>query len=283
MPTLSFSMASLSPFDSKDRVGEQKWYQKITVSYSLQASNEVDNILESDLFNGDALSKNLQTHISHTIPVSLSLNLLKYFQFSSSVNYQEHWYFQTIRKSYGRGSITGFDSLITDTVNGFRRAGAYNLSTGLSTKVYSTINFKKGNLEAIRHVLTPSVTFNYTPDFSSPNFGYYKTIVSNATIPYPYTSQMYSIFQDGFPGQGKSAGIGLNLDNTIEAKLKPKATDTSGKPRKVAILQELNIFNVLQFRSRFTQASAHFIFGPYCCIKSKSKCEFLWFIRPLYK
>ncbi len=247
LPTLSFSMASLSPFDSKDRVGEQKWYQKITISYSLSASNEVDNILESDLFKGSTLAKNLQTHISHNIPVSLSLNVFKYFQFSSSVNYTEHWYLQTVRKSYGRGSIAGNDTLITDTVNGFKRAGSYNLSTGLSTKIYSTISFKKGNLEAIRHVMTPSLTFSYTPDFSEPGYGYYKTIVSNATIPYPYSNQLYSIFPDGFPGQGKSAGIGFNLDNTIEAKFKAKATDTSGKPRKVAILQGLTFSTFYNF------------------------------------
>ncbi len=247
LPTLSFSMASLSPFDSKDRVGDQKWYQKITLSYSLQASNSINNLPEAELFKGNTLLKNLQTSIVHTLPIGLSLNVLKYFQFSSNVNYSEHWYLQTIKKSFARGSISGLDSMVTDTVNGFKRAGMYNLSTSLSTKIYSEIDFKKGNLIAIRHVMTPTISFSYNPDFSAPGFGYYKTAVSNATIPYPYTSQTYSIFQDGFPSAGKQAGIGLNLDNTFQAKFKAKTTDTSGKPRKVDILQGLTFSTFYNF------------------------------------
>jgi hypothetical protein len=240
-------MASLSPFDQKDRVGEQKWYQKITVSYNLQASNEINNLPESEIFKGNTLIKSLQSHAVHNIPISLSLNFLKYFQFSSNVNYTEHWYLQSIKKSFGRGSISGSDSTIIDTLNGFKRAGVYNLSTSLSTKLYSTINFKKGNLVAVRHVMTPALSFSYNPDFSAPNFGYYKTAVSNATIPYPYQSQRYSIFEDGFPSAGKQAGIGFNIDNTIEAKLKPKTTDTSGKPGKIAILQGLSFSTFYNF------------------------------------
>jgi lipopolysaccharide assembly outer membrane protein LptD (OstA) len=247
LPTLNFSMASLSPFDSKDRIGEQKWYQKITISYNLQASNELDNLPSSELFQGNTLIKNLQSHAIHTIPIGLSLNVLKYFQFSTNVNYTEHWYLKSIQKRYARGSTSGSDSLITDTINGFKRAYSYTLSTSLSTKLYSTILFKKGNLEGIRHVMTPSLSFSYNPDFSTAGYGYYKTIVSNATIPYPYNSLTYSIFQDGFPSAGKQAGIGFNLDNTIEMKLKPKTTDTSGKPRIIPLLQGLSVSTFYNF------------------------------------
>ena len=247
LPTLSFSMASLSPLQPKDQVGPAKWWQKITISYSLQASNSVNDLPDNELFQGNYLFKNLQTSIVHNIPVGLSLNVLHYFQFSTNVNYTEHWYLQTIRKSFARGSISGLDSMTTDTVNGFKRAGIYNLSTSLSTKVYSEIDFKKGNLIAIRHVMTPSISFAYNPDFSAPNYGYYKSAVSSATLPYPYTSQTYSIFQDGFPSPGKQAGIGLSIDNTLQAKFKPKTTDTSGKPRKVDLLQGFSLATFYNF------------------------------------
>jgi len=247
LPTLSFSMASINPFDSKDRVGDQKWYQKINVSYTLTANNEINNLPEDELFKGDYLLKNLQSVAVHQIPVGLSLNVLKYFQFNTSFNYTEHWYLQTIRKSFARGSISGLDSMVTDTVNGFRRAMSYSVGAGLSTKLYSTVNFKKGSLEAIRQVITPTISFSYNPDFSSPNYGYYQTAVSNAVAPYPYTSASYSIFEDGFPSAGKQAGIGFSVDNTIEAKFKPKATDTSGKPKKVSILQGLTLSTFYNF------------------------------------
>ena len=143
LPTLSFSMASISPLESKEMVGEPKWWQKATISYSLQASNAINDLPESELFQGNYLIKNLQTSIIHSIPVGLSLNLFHYFQFSTNVNYTEHWYLKTLQKSFARGSISGLDSMVTDTVNGFKRAGTYNLSTSLSTKVYSEIDFKK--------------------------------------------------------------------------------------------------------------------------------------------
>jgi lipopolysaccharide assembly outer membrane protein LptD (OstA) len=258
LPTLSFSMASLSPFDSKERVGEQKWYQKVTLSYSLQASNSINALPESELFNSSVLLKALQTHITHNIPVGLSLNVLKYFQLSTNVNYTEHWYLQSINKAYARGSANGRDSLVTDTINGFKRAGSYTLGTSLSTKVYSTFQFKKGNLEAIRHVMTPSLSFSFNPDFSSPGYGYYKTIISNAIVPYPYSSTKYSIFEDGFPSAGRTAGVGFNLDNNIEIKLKPKTTDTSGKDRKIPIIQGLSFssfYNFAQDSLRLSQIS----------------------------
>jgi hypothetical protein len=253
LPTLSFTMASISPFDSKDRVGDQKWYQKVTVSYSLQATNEVDNVPEAQLFKSTTLAKRLQSRAVHQIPVGLSLNVFKYFQFSSSVNYTEHWYLQTIRERYVRGGVNADGTIIDptvpvrDTISGFKRAGSYNFSSGLSTKVYSTINFKKGNIIAIRHVMTPTISFNYNPDFSDPSFGYYKTIVSNAAIPFPVKSNTYSIFPDGFPSPGKQAGISFNLDNTIQMKLKPKTTDTSGKARKVNILDGFSFSTFYNF------------------------------------
>jgi len=245
LPSLSFNMASLSPFDTKDRVGDQKWYQKITMSYSLQANNSVNSIPEAQLFKGNTLVKSLQTSIVHQIPVGLSLNFLKYFQFNSNVNYQEHWYLKSIRKFYNRDSSSTIP--LIDTVNGFKRAYAYNLSTGISTKVYSTILFKKGALQAIRHVMTPSISFNYSPDFSSPGYGFYKTAVSNAAIPYPYSSTTYSIFQDGFPSPGRQAGIGFNLDNTLQAKLKPRTTDTSNKPRHIDLIQGFSFSSFYNF------------------------------------
>ncbi len=262
LPTLSFSMASLSPFAVKDRVGDQKWYEKITISYNLQASNAINNLPESELFQGNNLIKNLQTSIVHNIPVGLSLNFLHYFQFGVNVNYAEHWYLQSIKKSFTRGSISGLDSLVTDTVNGFKRAGMYTMGTSVSTKIYSEIDFKKGNLMAIRHVMTPTIGFNYTPDFSAAGYGYYKTVVSNATIPYPYTSQLYSIFEDGFPSAGKQAGISFSLDNILQAKVKAKATDTSGKPKKIDILQGFTLstfYNFAQDSLRLSpiQFSAH--------------------------
>jgi hypothetical protein len=258
LPTIAFGMSSINPFDSKDRVGEQKWYQKITVSYNMTATNKVNAIPEAELFKSSTI-KRLQNGVQHQIPISLGLNVLKYFQFNSSVNYTERWYFQTVHESFVRGSVSNTDQLQIDTINGFKRAGEYTLSTGLSTKLYGQINFKHGNLKAIRHVATPSIGFSYKPDFSDPSYGYYQTAVSNATIPYPYTYQKYSIFQNGvygYPSAGKQAGLNFAIDNTIEAKVKAKSTDTSGVDRKVTILQGLSFSTFYNFAADSMKLSA---------------------------
>jgi len=197
---------------------------------------------ESQLFTKETLTKRFQNGFQHTIPVGLSLNVLKFFQFSTNANYIERWYFQSVRKRYPRGTISASDIPIIDTVQGFTRAGEYSLGGSLSTKVYNQLTFK-GNLKAIRHVMTPSVGFSYRPDFGAPSYGYYRRAVSDAVPPYPVSSTYYSIFDGavyGGPARGKFAGINLSVDNTIEAKMKARSTDTSGLDRKVSILQGLS-------------------------------------------
>lgn len=249
LPNFSFNMSTISPFDSKERVGEQKWYQRITVGYSLQGTNTLNAIPEADLFKS-AVFKDFRTGFEHTIPVGLNLTVLKYFQFSTSANYVERWYFQTIREAYSRTNPLGSTTPVIDTVNGFSRAGEYSLSANLSTKLFGQLNFKKGKLSAIRHVMTPTFSFNYHPDYSNPSYGYYRTVVSEAGVPYPYTSTTYSIFNQspyGGPSAGRQAGIGFNLDNTIEGKVRAKSTDTSGTDKKIQILQGLSFSTFYNF------------------------------------
>ena len=251
LPTFNFNMTSLSPFDSKDRVGEQKWYQRLTVSYTLQGTNKINDVPESQLFKSETFKKRLQNGFQHQIPIGLNLNVLKYFQFNTSANYTERWYFQSIRKRYPRGAIGNGEVPIIDTVQGFTRNGEYSLNGGFSTKVYNTLQFKGGGaLRAIRHVMTPSISFNYRPDFGDPSYGYYRRAVSDAVVPYPSTSQLYSIYEGsvyGGPSAGKFAGISFSLDNTIEAKMRARSTDTSGTDRKVSLLQGLSLASSYNF------------------------------------
>jgi hypothetical protein len=245
LPSFNFSMATISPFDSKNRVTEQKWYQKITIGYNLSGTNKLNNIPESQLFQGNTLTKRLESGLQHQIPIGLSLNVLKYFQFNTSINYTEQWYFQSIRKHYARA-----DSLVTDTVPGFKRAGEYTVSAGFSTKLYGQINFKSGSIQAIRHVMTPSISFSYRPDYSGLDNSYNKQIVSNATVPYPVVYTRYSIFDQsvyGGPSGGRQAGINFSLDNSFQAKLRPKSTDTATTDNKIWLLQDLIINTFYNF------------------------------------
>ncbi len=241
LPSLNFSMTTLNPFDSKDRIGEQKWYQRIAVGYGMQADNQLTTT-DSLLFKSESLRK-VRSGIQHNIPISLSSRVLKHFQFSQNINYSEKWYFQTIRKQYiARPTPTGtLDSIAVDTIPGFRRASDYSVGGGINTKIYGTVNFKKGKLMAVRHVITPNVGFSYRPDFGQEKYGYYDSLQVNQFG----ERRAYSIFENslyGGPGNGKSAAINFGVENNIEVKVR-NSKDTTGTNavRKIPILQGLSI------------------------------------------
>lgn len=232
LPTFALNATSFNPFDSKDRVGEQKWYQRINVGYSLQGRNSL-NSTESQLFSSETLSK-FQNGMQHNIPVNLSLNILQHFQFNTSVNYTERWYLQSIRLRR-ENTPAGYE-MVRDTVQGFNRAYDYSISSGFATKVYSLAQFNKGKVAALRHVITPSINLNYRPDFSDPMFGFYRTTLNQTGV-----QQRYSIFEGGIfggPAGGRSMGIGFSVDNNVEAKVRTKS-DTANAFKKIPILQGL--------------------------------------------
>lgn len=232
LPNFSLNVSSFNPFDSKDRVNEQKWYQRINVGYSLQGTNTL-NTGDSTLFSKQTL-KQFTNGFQHNIPISLSLNV-SHFQFNTSVNYTERWYLQSTRQRM-ENTKEGYVAA-KDTVQGFKRAYDYSVSTGVSTKIYGMYP-KIGKIQAIRHVITPSVNLNYRPDFSDSKYGFYKNYVDQ----YGMLNQ-YSIFQDnvyGSPSAGKSMGIGFSVDNNIEAKVKSKSDTTDGGFKKIPILQGLS-------------------------------------------
>lgn len=283
LPTFNFNMSTISPFDSKERVGQQKWYQKITVGYSLQGTNKVNDVPEAQLFKSATLSKRLQNGFEHQIPIGFNQTILKYFQFSTSVNYTERWYFQHINERYARGSVPGRDSLVYDTIGGFKRAGEYNVGANISTKIYGTMSFKKGSIQAIRYVATPSIGVSFHPDFGDPSYGYYQTAVSDATVPYQVSSQRYSIFQNsvyGGPSAGKSAALTFSLNNSIEAKVRPKSTDTSTTAKKIKILEGFTVSTSYNFAADSLNLSPISFSGHTSLFKDKLNINFSGTFNP---
>lgn len=232
LPTFSLNVSTFNPFDSKNRTGEQKWYQRITVGYSLQGTNKISTG-DSTLFRKETLN-DFTNGFQHSIPIALSLQVLKYFQFNTSVNYTERWYLQSIR-NYRANTFEGYVDT-KDTVSGFRRAYDYSMSSGLSTKVYGMYP-KIGKIEAIRHVMTPSININYRPDFSDPRYDFYRSYVNSEG-----RMTQYSIFEGalyGTPGAGQSMGIGFSVDNNIEAKVRSSKDTTGSGVKKIPIIQGL--------------------------------------------
>ncbi len=274
LPRFSLNMSTINPFDSKDRVGEQKWFQKISMGYSMQGSNSI-NTKEYKLFKKESL-RDFRNGIQHDIPISLSLNLLKFFQFNSGMQYSEKWYLQTIRKRLAPVA-SGFLP-VTDTIQGFSRVYDYSLNTGLSTKVYGKFNFKKGNLMALRHVMTPSVGFNYRPDFGGDNFGYYRNLQGDTA----QISSRYSIYENaifGAPSPGKVAGIGFNIDNNIEAKVR-STEDSLKNSVNIPILQSLSFSGSYNFAAEDFKLSTIGFSGRTALFKQKMGINFYGTLDP---
>lgn len=259
LPDVSLNMSTLNPFD--DKVGVQRGFEKITVGYSFQASNAV-NTKENLLFQKDGLRR-FKNGFQHNIPISLPFNLFQYLNFNTSVNYSERWYLQTINQRMIRRAQG--DSTAIDTVNGFKRAGEYNLSMGMSTKLYATKQFKNlGKIKAIRHVVTPTLSFAYKPDFAKDSYGYYKDrkyytddIRPGRSVPtgeflrdLQGNIQKYSIFEQGIyggPSAGEQASIGFSVDNNVELKVRSDKDTTGTGEKKIPIIQGLTFTSSYNF------------------------------------
>jgi len=169
----------------------------------------------------------------HSIPLSTNFKVFKYFSASTAINYEEVWYLKTIQKSFDIDT----NSEVTEELNGFDAFRTYSFSSSLGTTIYGTFNLgETKNVQAIRHVMRPSVSYSQTPSFSQ----YYDTYASDAsgTMVKEYTRFEGGIY--GAPGKNRSNNIGFSLSNTFEAKVTDKDS-TKTDPKKVMLLNNLNL------------------------------------------
>ncbi len=248
LPQISFSVSRITPFKIKDRVGKEKWFEKIGTSYTFTSSNSFSG-LQSNLFNSN-LIRDWSNGAKHSIPVSTSFNLLKYINLSPSINYNERWYsYKTVVAGVKKDRYNA-DSLAYERVYGFNRVWDYSASLGASTKLYGFYRPIKAifgdKVEAIRHVMTPSVSMNWHPDFGDPKYGYYARYPNDTT-----GSKYYSLYSGALYGnapQGKFGGLSFSLGNNLEMKLRKDPNDTSTvknqngtDKNKITLLERLSI------------------------------------------
>ena len=237
LPDLNITLSTIFPFKRKNAVGNEKWYEKISLRYSGRLSNSITT--KDDLLFKSNLVKDWKNGMKHEIPISATFTLFKYFNVTPSVSYTERWYTRKVMKDWDPNIGTSGREVETDTIYGFHRVYNYSASLGVNTKIYGMYKplFMKKKEIQIRHVITPSVSISAAPDFGSSRYGYYDTYIKpNAdgtqdTITYsPYAGQMF-----GVPGQGKSGNISFQISNNLEMKYK----DKNDSIRKVSLIDEL--------------------------------------------
>lgn len=241
LPTVVVNMSRIYPFKRKEVMGKERWYEKISMSYTGKLTNSVQTT-EKEIFTPQTL-QNMRNGVEHSIPVSTSLTLFNYLNISPSANYTEKWYFKKQERQWNPETQT-VDYL--DPEYGFYRLYNYNFSVSATTKLYGMYRFKNPNakIKAIRHVITPMVGFSYAPDFSKQKYGYYKAVQSDTTG----RVQIYSPFEGnayGVPSSGRSAAINFSLKQNLEMKV-ASDRDTTGT-RILKLIEDLSISGSYNF------------------------------------
>ena len=232
LPSVSLSSATIYPLRRRNPVGGYRWWENISLSYVLNAEDNI-TAQDSELFTKATLDR-MQYGVQHSVPLSSSVKVLRFFNWTNSVAYHERWHWSTIEKNYDAATGT----LSTDTIRGFRSNRDFSLSSTLTTRIYGMFQFKRGPLKALRHVINPSLAFTYRPDFGAARLGYWKQYTD--TTGYVHR---YSIFQNslyGGPADGRSGQLRLNIGNNLEMKWK-NPFDTTAEVKKIVLIESLNM------------------------------------------
>jgi len=237
LPSMRASMERIYPF-AREGQAKKGLIKSLNFQYSMQADNRFATY--DSLFFSKKMFDEAKNGVRHSIPVSTTAKLFKYITLGLNSSVNETWQFKTIRRK-DFNSNTGKVGI--DTLSGFDRFMTYNLGASLGTTIYGTFRFgKNAKIQAIRHVMRPSVSYGYNPSFDQ----YYDYYISDA---YGNRSQ-YTRFEGGIygtPSLGESQSIGFSLANTFEAKVKQKDS-TDAEPKKVMLLNSLNFssnYNVI--------------------------------------
>ena len=237
-PNFTVTMSQTAPFKRKRVVGEERWYEKIKLSYSGRFQNSLN--AKQNVFFKKSLVKDWRNGMSHSVPVSATFNLFKYFNITPSLTLNDRMYTSKIRRQWDPNA----SAEVCDTTYNFYTVFDFNFAISLNTKIYGffkPLKFLGDKLQMVRHVLTPTISFSAAPDFGSSFWGYY------GSYDYPdahgeIKRKTYSYFQHGIFGtapSGKSGTISFSIANNIEAKVKSDQDSTGYK--KISIIENFTL------------------------------------------
>ncbi len=246
LPQLTFNMSRIYPFAPK--VGSKKGLiNNLAVGYNLNVVNNISTT-EEDAFTS-RMWDNARNGAKHRVDLNTGVTLGNYFPVTFNANYDEVWYLKTIEREYDleEGRVIDHD------VNGFDSYRQFSMGTSISTNIYGTLISKKEDalIKGIRHVISPTVGFNYRPDFGSEQWGYYDTYRGADGRRIVYSRFEGSVY--GAPGRGQNAGLNFSLRNNLEMKVRSK-TDSTG-------FKKIKIFEYLDISSSYNMAADEFKLG----------------------
>ena len=239
LPDLNISLSRFYPFKRKHAAGNERWYEKISLSYTGQLSNSIST--KEDKFMHSNLVKDWRNGFQHNIPLSGSFTLFNYLNVNPTFSFTDRMYTNKIDRSWD----TATQKEVCDTTYGFHNVYNWSASISMSTKMYGFwVPSRKifgDKIQAIRHVITPTVSFSYAPDFGASRYGYWKTYQKTdadgnvSLVEYsPFSQGLY-----GVPGRGRTGNISFGLSNNLEMKVKSDKDSTGMK--KISLIDELGL------------------------------------------
>ncbi|MBP6066434.1 putative LPS assembly protein LptD [Bacteroides sp.] len=227
LPDLNITLSRLYPFKRKHGVGSERWYEKVSLSYTGRLTNTIKT-KDTELFSS-GLDK-WETAMNHSIPIQATFTLFKFLNISPSVNYTERWYTRKVNKEYD-DDRNQWVTQPGDTLRGFYRVSNYSASVSMNTKmygIYKPLFMKKKEIQ-IRHVFSPQVSFNAAPGFKQ----YWETAIDSDG-----REQYYSPFdgqQFGVAPRERQGAISFDVSNNLEMKFKSK----NDSIKKISLIDEL--------------------------------------------
>lgn len=241
LPNLTFTVKRQYPFRRKEQIGKQKFYENISFDYSMNFDNKIN--FKSYEFGKEGFFKKLKNGMRHNFSIGLpTFTLFRYIQGSPGVTYGMNWYFSETNQYFDQQT----QRVVQENTNPFSTFGVtqnYSFNLGFSTRLYGLFNFGNNfKLQAVRHVLTPTISFSYSPELRTRANGYRQFAyvdmngMFHSTVYNKYSGQVYAP-----PSGGRNASMSFSFANTLEAKIKSQQ-DTSGRGvKKVKLIDQLNI------------------------------------------
>ena len=247
LPNVTFSVSTFYPFRQKNRVGKEKVYEKISFGYNTSLQNKIN--FKASEFGEEGFMNRFQNGMTHNFSIGLpAFTIANYLNFTPSISYGMNWFFRSSDYVYN-AETDKVEKVDGKQFSTFGVTQTYSGGISMSTRLYGMFNFGKYHrIQAIRHVVSPSMSLSVSPDLATRANGY-------RTLHYVdrngqekdyeyniYAGQMYSP-----PGRGRSANASFSIGNNLEAKVRDFADTTGTGSKKVKILDQLNFNSSYNF------------------------------------
>ena len=255
LPNITFNVNRFYPFKRKNRVGKERFYEQISFSYGTTFQNKVGFKASEFAFNRDLLNK-MQSGMSHSFSIGLpGFSLLKYLQFTPSISYGMNWFFREQSRQYNP-ETDKVETVWGDQFGTFGITQTYSGGISMNTRIYGMFQFgKRSKLQAIRHMITPSLSFSFSPNLATKANGYTTYTYTDKdgverTVEYnKYAGQIYAP-----PGSGRNASLSFGFANNLEAKVLKSTDPMSKEPespkdkyKKIKLIDQMNLTGSYNF------------------------------------